>query len=406
MLFKHFSSSTTTAPSNMAEHSNPTDLFPNDLITKILLLLNVKSILRFKCVSKSWNTLISDSIFVKLHLQLLPQNKHLLLIPFDPKNNQNSGIVSFPICRLLENKSVTLVNEPNMHMKDCSRVIGSYNGLVCLLGFSSTIGPQDIWIRLCNPITGFLSEKLGSFRQSRQHAFKRLRCTFCYHNSTYKVVVYCCKEVKVFSLGDNSWRNIQKFPLFIFNYMVVFNDIPVNEGVNEGVYLRGTVNWLAFRNKLERVQCLNDVDVEELVIVSLDLGTETYRQLLPPLGFDVVGPTIAVLIECLYFSYHFERSHFVMWKMTEFGVEESWTQFVKISYQNLQVNTFGWSVMYLRLFLFPLCFSENGDTLILASNKEKQAILYNLRDGTATRTSVTDNIKWYISEDYVESFVQ
>ncbi|XP_073221946.1 F-box/kelch-repeat protein At3g23880-like [Cicer arietinum] len=371
MLFKHFSSSTTTAPSNMAEHSNPTDLFPNDLITKILLLLNVKSILRFKCVSKSWNTLISDSIFIKLHLQLSPQNKHLLLIPFDPKNNQNSGIVSFPICRLLENKSVTLVNEPNMHMKDCSRVIGSCNGLVCLLGFSSTIGPQDIWIRLCNPITGFVSEKLGSFRQSRQHAFKRLRCTFCYHNSTYKVVVYCCKEVKVFSLSENSWRNIQKFPLFIFNYMVVFNDIPVNEGVNEGVYLR-----------------------------------ETYRQLLPPLGFDVVGPTIAVLMECLYFSYHFERSHFVMWKMTEFGVEESWTQFFKISYQNLQVNTFGWGVMYLRLFLFPLCFSENGDTLILASNKEKQAILYNLRDGTATRTIVTNNIKWYISKDYVESFVQ
>ncbi|XP_014502889.1 F-box/kelch-repeat protein At3g23880-like [Vigna radiata var. radiata] len=41
--------------------------FPDDLIIEILSWLPLKSVMRFKCVSKSWNSLIIDPYFVKLH---------------------------------------------------------------------------------------------------------------------------------------------------------------------------------------------------------------------------------------------------------------------------------------------------------------------------------------------------
>jgi len=62
------------------------------------------------------------------------------------------------------------------------------------------------------------------------------------------------------------------------------------------------------------------------VIISLDLGTETYKQFQTPRDVDEVldvGPTIAVLMDCLCFSHNLKNTHFVIWQMTEFGVEFS-----------------------------------------------------------------------------------
>ena len=41
---------------------------PDELITEVLSFLDVKSLMRFKCLSKSWNSLTSDPFFVELHL--------------------------------------------------------------------------------------------------------------------------------------------------------------------------------------------------------------------------------------------------------------------------------------------------------------------------------------------------
>ncbi|MCI68992.1 F-box protein, partial [Trifolium medium] len=47
-----------------SDAANSSVFLPMELIIEILSLLSVKDIVRFKCVSKSWNNLTSDSNFV------------------------------------------------------------------------------------------------------------------------------------------------------------------------------------------------------------------------------------------------------------------------------------------------------------------------------------------------------
>jgi hypothetical protein len=87
--------------------------------------------------------------------------------------------------------------------------------------------------------------------------------------------------------------------------------------------------------------------------------------------------------------------------MKEFGVQESWIQFLKLSYQSLP------NVYNIRTasILSPLYLSENGDTLILIWDNADQAILYKMRDNTVEKTRITNEVRLSLSMVYVESLV-
>jgi hypothetical protein len=139
------------------------------------------------------------------------------------------------------------------------------------------------------------------------------------------------------------------------------------------------------------------IHVEQFVIVSLDLSTEYYKQLLPPPGFNEVPffqPVLRVLMDGLCFSYDSKRTEFVLWHMKEYGVQESWTQLLKISYQNLHIRNIN-----NRFEL--VCLYVNGDVVILAKENSNQTFIYNLKDKTVKRS--VNHIRWYRSMDYAES---
>jgi hypothetical protein len=86
--------------------------------------------------------------------------------------------------------------------------------------------------------------------------------------------------------------------------------------------------------------------------------------------------------------------------MTEYGVEESWNQLLKISYQNLP------NIHHSYPYWLPLYISETCDTLIFANRLEDQAILYNLRNNAVERTKIKlKGSIWLNAKDYVESLV-
>ncbi|CAL5191944.1 unnamed protein product [Lathyrus oleraceus] len=377
----------------------PPLLLPDHLIEEVISFLHVKSLMRLKCVSKSWNTPISDPTFVQLHLQRSQRNKNLLLTYGD---YENFGFVSLPISRLLgnntnRNTSITLSSHQLKH-KECRQVIGSCNGLICLFHYTTS----NSWFRVWNPATGTISDRFGHFHKPRSKLTPRtLGYTFVYDISTnnYKIVAFGYRFIKVFCFNSNVWREIQSLP----DKMII-----VGNQNYKGVCLDGTLIWFAFLNEIPYNDWRDTFSVVRYFIISLDLATETRREFSPPPVFDdasdVIDPSIAVLMNSLCFFYNFKRTHFVVWQMTEFGVDRSWTQLFKISYESLQVEHF-FCDFYGMLSLYPLYLSENGATLILESSREDQAIIYNSIDNRVERTRITNKIDWRFSEGYFESLV-
>jgi F-box interacting protein len=305
----------------------------------------------------------------------------------------------------MENCSINLPDDSYYSLidKECRKVVGSCNGLVCLLGYSLTRdddGQQEMWLRLWNPATRTISDKLGYiYFRDDMYQLQFWKFAFGYDNSTdtYKVValhmggddITPTTEVQVLSFGNNAWRNIQSFPAMLA--MLCFPDTQDYSGV----HLNCTANWLAIFKKGNLVV--------QFVIISLDLGTETHTRLLPPPGSQghlcMVG--VCVLMDSLCFYHDIKRTDIVIWKMTKFRDEKSWTQFLKFNNHNLQMEmTRGLSCINLY---------ENGDILVFTDDQyhQGQAILYNWRNSTVVKLKTRDNesIFWSSINNYVESLV-
>lgn len=362
----------------------------NALIYKPIFIalsyLRVKSLVQLRCVCKSWNALISNPTFIKNHLKKSAQNPHIVLISVTDNFPSYFVVDSLPVSRLVENPLINLADDHHCGIKEENgiRVVGSCNGLLCL---SSTqlISLIYVW----NPATRQMSTKSGCYN----FTWRTTEFAFGYDISrdTYKVVAFFqdSRDVQVCSLGEDTWRNIQCFPKVC---------LPPHFRFDSGVYLSGTLNWLVVRNNNVNRDG-SKLKVEHYVIISLDLGTETYTKLLPPRDFDevsLVESTICVLMDSLCFTHDSKGISLVIWKMVEFGVQKSWTQFFKICYHNLEIYDIHYRVV-------PLCLY--GDTLILVDYLDGRPILYNWKNNKGMRTTITASKWWFYVNNYVESLV-
>ncbi|GLT59653.1 hypothetical protein SLA2020_324610 [Shorea laevis] len=104
-----------------------------DSIEDILPQLPVKSLVRFKCVSRSWSSLISSPLFTKTHLKrasqdpklsaqriLLATSSHLWSLDPEKSISSSDGNANVGFDYKLKIK------------KGQARIVGSCNGLVCL----------------------------------------------------------------------------------------------------------------------------------------------------------------------------------------------------------------------------------------------------------------------------------
>ncbi|KAH0652478.1 hypothetical protein KY289_030156 [Solanum tuberosum] len=86
---------------------------PNDITFNILLKLNVKSLLRFKCVCKSWCSLIEDPQFIKQHYDMSKKdvNRHKFLLTGGEWENKDDYFYSVDT-PLQHDSAASLIESP------------------------------------------------------------------------------------------------------------------------------------------------------------------------------------------------------------------------------------------------------------------------------------------------------
>ncbi|MCE3215546.1 hypothetical protein HAX54_002770 [Datura stramonium] len=181
-----------------------TSVLPNDIIFSILVKVYATSLLRFKCVSKSWNAMISDNVnFTKDHRD---QSKELgrekLLL------QKNTGEFEFIH---LNNPSKIITEEHQFPLKEFlgAHALCSYDGLV-LLKKPKAYKKFVLW----NPSSGqhhiLECPYIKPYEYSPPYA-----CGLCYDSivDDYKVILIYNFVYVVYSTSKDSWTKKPTLPI-------------------------------------------------------------------------------------------------------------------------------------------------------------------------------------------------
>ncbi|KAI9201485.1 hypothetical protein LWI28_024191 [Acer negundo] len=304
-----------------------------EVVDEILWTLPVKSLCRFKCVSKEWLNLISSTRFVKMHLsrtETLGRTRlHLLADGMWDLFSLDLETVSY------NDDKITMLglNFP----EECASItcIGSCNGLLCLTtGFNTDLFVYNPSTQECKQILRFG----GSTSIAYLYGFGYVESI-----DDYKVVRIACRGeiVEVYSLGKKSWSTIKKGFLFPKKYYKAGFLIKV------GLYLNGAIHW-AFENR--KGSC---------VIAAFDLVEEKFKTLPPPENVlkRKCKYTLGVLRGILYLTVDKSDGLKQFCVMTEYGVKRSW----KIMWMGMMHNPLS--------ELRPLSILTNNITVLLMAKE-------------------------------------
>ncbi|KAJ0806748.1 putative F-box domain, galactose oxidase/kelch, beta-propeller, F-box associated interaction [Helianthus annuus] len=256
------------------------ELAHDDLVEQILIRLDVKDLIRFKSVCKSWHSLITSPGFISRH-----QNSSY---------NEYNNIYGYT--------SQRIVLSANGH-----KLVGSSNGLVCIISISEF----SCNVLVCNPST-------REVRQLRPYSLlisSPLLCWgFGYDSSRddYTVFVGAGKGENqtcfhVLSLKSNVWRVIGEVK---YKYGWWFN--------RDGVLCNGALHWI-----------VTDEENEKDIIIAYDLSKEEFREIPQPDDprYECTFRSYLGMVKeclCIYRRPWYSRDVPDIWLMKKYNVKESW----------------------------------------------------------------------------------
>ncbi|XP_020231922.1 F-box/kelch-repeat protein At3g23880 [Cajanus cajan] len=359
-------------------------VLPGELMVEILSRLPVKELMRFRCISKSLNSLVFDPTMVKLHLQRSSKDTPILFTQSNCTLDQPFLLRCTSIKSLLTDPSSTLndTNDSIPFQRKYGGIIGVCNGLVCIQCVNQAC--KKVWVQFWNPATRLRSRNSPSMKV----VVGDMKIGFGYDesNDTYKVVAVLWPpsngdhkqqkiELRVHNLGDNCWRKI-----------AIGDDFPTCVVQHKGEFLNGTINWAA------------QLASKEYVVFSFDIKNETYQCFsLPVDEWFGLRPMLRVFGGCLCLSHLYNGKHYGLWQMKEFGNPKSWTLLMTVGYDHL--------LSRYSNFPHPLCISNNNDVLLLINNKIHQLIRYDRRDDEVEQFDISHKRIILNSTNYVQSLV-
>ncbi|KAL7215779.1 hypothetical protein ACSBR1_027844 [Camellia fascicularis] len=367
------------------------DYLPIEVTTEILKRLPVKSLLRFRCVSKTWMSLITTPDFITKHLitqtTSTPHN-HTLVRHYSRLHRKEIYSVHS------DNQSFDDLNAqiefPFLgHSRFYFRVVGFVNGLLCLsddlFGYTDTIVLWNPSIRrsLTLPIPRFTFACSGPFMfvlgfgfDSKTNDHKVVRVAYAQGDDGYIVP----PEVEVFTIRSGCWRDVKTTVPYC-----------VTENFWTQAFLNGSVHWVAYKLTVKN----KDRSFRSL-IMSFDMGSEEFGDLRIPESLVSVCPmnmSAAVFGDSLSIFHYDKRiwtNNCSIWVMKEYGVAESWSNLFNIDLEGGLGMVLG-------------C-RRNGDVLLAAKGGE--LVSYNCGTQASTNIGMMCGTKdSYYVDSYMESLV-
>ncbi|PHT30839.1 hypothetical protein CQW23_27176 [Capsicum baccatum] len=292
--------------------------FQEEIIMDILTKLPVRSLLRFKCVSKFWKTLICDPYFKGKHLNYAkddPDSQKFLICQIYPKE-RISSIYSCPLSPVQLPEDVQKL--------DCSLNARPFadcccDGLVFLFASDGLNKQYMLW----NPST----------RESIVLPHPEFSLSCCMYGLAYDAASddYKILKIDVTSVGpevfneilalkSGSWKRVGK---------PSFRVLPVSCGVPSGrdclAFIHGTFHWVGLSNYGS-------------TIVSFNISNEVYGQipLLERMRIylkSYLENEVSVLggLLCFYSTANYQGEGTLnLSVMRDYGIKESWTNLYTI----------------------------------------------------------------------------
>ncbi|XP_068323269.1 F-box/kelch-repeat protein At3g06240-like [Pyrus communis] len=318
--------------------TNKTSKIGQYLLVNILSTLPPKSLMRFKCVAKWWHALINDPRFVDKHLShslLDDQSTRVLLkrmlVPSteDPNrdkfqsvfsvltfdnvivDDEDGGVHKCSTLSGIEDVNIPLSMSLEIGDDQSFHVTGHCDGIICLARPNSTKvllwnpsiqefrvlpsetyspdwfdeaslrDPHPWWLGMpYMPLTDRYDDVLGLGYDPKSKDYKVVKIGFSgseLHGGTQHLIIHPPKVV-VYTLGTNSWREIEPYSLeteTTFLWPETFQ-----------VYFKGMCYWIGSEQQKEFVHFYDAGRQEEekirRVIVLFDMSREVFHDILLP----------------------------------------------------------------------------------------------------------------------------
>ncbi|KAM5576961.1 F-box/kelch-repeat protein [Rosa sericea] len=265
---------------------------PEDIMVDILSRLPVKSLCRFRCVSKRWRSIVSDPQFSKFQFKVASEQKTLSLRLLLYRNAFEIESLDLETPWYGDNHSLRKLTGPFEYREwfGSVDVLGSCNGLVGV-ATRYTLTCLYIW----NPSTGF-RHKLPD------------PATF---NAYFSPGEEAAVEVKIFSTRAGVWKSIES--PFFKTFLPYFTSAAL---------LEETLHWVCNprpRNNLWQGP----------VIYAFDLVKEEFREIPQP-----------TLMPVWLYGFRYRYAPYAawdsieLWVMRDYGVSDSWTKLFNLKFSN------------------------------------------------------------------------
>ncbi|KAH7842819.1 hypothetical protein Vadar_009539 [Vaccinium darrowii] len=311
------------------------DYLPPELLINVLKRLPVKTLLRFRSVSKEWYSLITNPYFITQHLDRSLAAPHTLVryCTFKPNQNPYSGIEHYSV-RFDNNTAFDEYAKPECPFTSfgfCFRIVGSCNGLICLLDtFEGDVHNLLLW----NPLIGksvAVPRPEVSFTSGQCPDFCTYGFGFDESRNDYKVVAIMPpdqiqgfqskqSQAAIYSLNSGIWREISPKGLRCSTSSTF--------GV-QPAYLNGVAHWVGTdpRKRWREAECF--------CIVTFSMTDEVFGEIkLPEKGYvnvdNLLESKLCLSVSQESLAFIKVDCYYWVWVMKKYGMEESWALLFKV----------------------------------------------------------------------------